>query len=140
MREGNTVAVTAADFVSLHVPLRPATRGLIGGSQLARMKPTGFLINTARGGVVDQAALANALRHGPIAGAAVDRVRPEPPAPDNPLFTPAGTHVAGLAEPAMMDLSQATAGQVSRALRDERPAHLLNPTAWPPRRPLPRWE
>ena len=136
--------LATADFVSLHVPLRPATRGLFGAPQFALMKPTAFLINTARGGVVDQAALIDALRDGQIAGAAVDVFDPEPPGPDNPLFTLPGTlvtpHVAGLAEQAMMDLSQAIARQVARALRGERPVHLLNPCAWPPRRPLPRWE
>ena len=61
-----------SDIVSLHVPLTDATRGLIGKEQLAQMKKTAFLINTARGGVADQDALAEALREGQIAGAALD--------------------------------------------------------------------
>lgn len=75
-----------ADFVSLHVPLTPETHHLIDAGALARMKPTGILINTARGEVVDQVALAAALREGQIAGAALDVTTPEPLPPDDPLW------------------------------------------------------
>jgi len=67
-----------ADFVSLHVPLTPETRHLIDAEALARMQPTAYLVNTARGGVVDQDALAAALRDGTIAGAALDVTDPSP--------------------------------------------------------------
>ena len=75
-----------ADFVSLHCPLTPATRHLIGTEALARMKPSAYLINTARGGVVDQVALRLALLAGEIAGAALDVTEPEPLPPDHPLL------------------------------------------------------
>jgi glyoxylate reductase len=75
-----------SDFVSVHTPLTPETRGLIDAAALERMKPTALLINTARGGVVDQDALRDALHAGSIAGAALDVTEPEPLPPDDPLL------------------------------------------------------
>jgi len=75
-----------ADFVTLHCPLTPDTRGLIGERALARMKPSAYLINTARGPIVDTAALAGALHAGEIAGAALDVTDPEPLPGDHPLL------------------------------------------------------
>jgi glyoxylate reductase len=75
-----------SDFVSLHVPLTPATHHLIDSEALRRMRPTAILINTARGGIVDPAALKAALEDGTIAGAALDVTDPEPLAPDDPLL------------------------------------------------------
>jgi phosphoglycerate dehydrogenase-like enzyme len=95
----------AADVVSLHVPLLPQTTRLIGAAELAMMKPGAVLIQASRGGVVDEAALAQALQEGRLSGAAVDVYSTEPPAPDHPLlslqgeaaqrilFTP---HIAGV--------------------------------------------
>lgn len=75
-----------ADFVSLHCPLTSQTRHLIAGPQLQAMKPTAYLVNTARGGVVDQEALETALCEGWIAGAAIDVTEPEPLPADHPLL------------------------------------------------------
>jgi len=74
------------DVLSLHCPLSPATQGLIGAPQLARMKPDAVLINTARGALVDSAALAAALRAGRLGGAAIDVLPQEPPVDGNPLL------------------------------------------------------
>jgi glycerate dehydrogenase len=74
--------------LSLHCPITPATRHLIGAPELARMKPDAVLVNTARGGLVDAAALAAALRAGRIGGAAIDVLEEEPPVHGNPLLAP----------------------------------------------------
>lgn len=76
-----------SDVVSLHCPLSPETAKLVNAERLKRMKPTSYLINTARGGLVDEAALAVALDSGAIAGAGLDVLSAEPPPADNPLLT-----------------------------------------------------
>ncbi|HUO79748.1 MAG TPA: NAD(P)-dependent oxidoreductase [Steroidobacteraceae bacterium] len=78
----------AVDVLSLHCPITPATRGLIGARELALMKPDAVLINTARGGLVDAAALAAALRAGRLGGAAIDVLEEEPPVHGSPLLAP----------------------------------------------------
>jgi D-3-phosphoglycerate dehydrogenase / 2-oxoglutarate reductase len=79
-------AVRQADIVTLHLPLEDATRGMIDAEFLAQMKPTAWLINTARGGLVNEAALTHALKTGVIEAAGVDVLVREPPDPENPLF------------------------------------------------------
>jgi phosphoglycerate dehydrogenase-like enzyme len=75
-----------SDVVSLHLPLTPATEGMIGQAALAKMKPGAILINTARGGIVDEAALIDALNNGRLAAAGLDVFAEEPVSPDNPLL------------------------------------------------------
>ena len=89
VREGYTdfgTVLRESDVISLHCPLNEATRGMIGQAELAAMKPTAVLVNTARGGLVDEQALADALRAGTIAGAGVDVLSQEPPRDGNPLL------------------------------------------------------
>ncbi|HEY0170391.1 MAG TPA: D-2-hydroxyacid dehydrogenase [Pyrinomonadaceae bacterium] len=91
LREGRTPfeeVLRASDVLSLHVPLGDETRGMVGRVELSLMKRSAVLINCARGGVVDEAALASALREGRIAGAGVDVLSAEPPGDDNPLLDP----------------------------------------------------
>ena len=80
-------ALPRADFVTLHCPRTPETTHMFNAARLARMKPSARLINTARGGIVDEAALHAALASGKLAGAGIDVFSPEPPLTDNPLFT-----------------------------------------------------
>jgi len=114
-----------ADFISLHVPLLPSTANLINAERLATMKPGAYLVNTSRGGIVDEAALAAALRAGKLAGAALDVRVNEPPGAGDPLagapnllLTP---HVAGITDEAQDRISVAVAEDVLRVLRGERP-------------------
>lgn len=122
----------AADVVSLHVPLTPETRALIGARELARMKSTSLLVNTCRGAVVDADALAGALRAGRIAGAGVDVLAQEPPDPadpllglDNVIVTP---HAAFFSEESTAELQRRAAECVVAALRGEVPPSIVNPT------------
>jgi glyoxylate reductase len=86
-------ALGEADFVSLHVDLNQQTRHLMGRTEFSLMKPSAFLVNTSRGGVVDQSALAWALTNGEIAGAGLDVLEEEPPAPNEPLLSMANVIV-----------------------------------------------
>ena len=109
-----------ADIVSLHVPLTPQTRNLIDAARLATMKTEAVLINSARGGVVDEAAVADALRSGRLGGAALDVFEDEPlkagsPLADCPnlLLTP---HIAGVTRESNVRVSMLIAEQVAAAL------------------------
>ena len=119
-----------SDFVSVHPPLTPQTRGMIGDDAFARMKPTAFLVNCARGPIVDTAALARALDAGKIAGCALDTVDPEPlpeahalRGRDNVVFTP---HVAWYSEQALVGLQAGAPGEVKRVLSGEWPVNVVN--------------
>jgi len=116
--------VAEADAVSLHVPLTPDTRNLIDARRLAAMKPGAVLVNAARGGVVDEAALADGLRTGTIAGAALDVFDVEPLKAGSPLtgcpnliLTP---HIAGVTVESNVRVSSVTAANVRRVLQERR--------------------
>jgi len=105
-----------SDIVSLHCPLTPQTAGLIGQESLRRMKPSAFLLNTSRGQLVDGAALAEALNAGRLAGAGLDVLSREPPAPDDPLLAARNClvtpHVAWASGAARARLMTAIAGNL----------------------------
>lgn len=124
-----------SDYVSIHVPLTDATKKLIGEREISMMKPGAFLINTSRGGVIDQPALVAALKTGRIAGAALDVTDPEPPVRDDPLLaldnvilTP---HVAWYSEESREQVTVQAAHEAVRILRGERPRSAVNPDVVP---------
>lgn len=121
----------AADFVSLHLPLTEASRGLLGEREFSLMKRSAFLINTSRGGLIDHEALRQALQAGRLAGAALDVFEPEPPDLSHPLCRDermiATPHAAFLSAESLVDLRTRAAGQIATALRGERPANVVNP-------------
>jgi D-3-phosphoglycerate dehydrogenase len=128
--------LSTSDFVSLNVPLTPATRGMIGAKELAKMKKTAFLINTARGFVCDDAALADAVKNKSIAGAAVDVFGGEPNVSDNPLIKLGGDnliltpHVAGGGSiDAMTMTGQKLSECVLRIKNGQLPFNIVNPQA-----------
>ena len=118
-----------ADVVSLHCPLTDATKHMVGAIRLAMMKPNALLINTGRGGLIDEQALANALRDQRIAGAAVDVLSTEPPAADNPLLTAPRCiitpHIAWASVEARRRLMQIAADNI-RAFQMGRPVNVVN--------------
>jgi len=114
-----------SDVVTIHVPLIPATQGMIGAPQLERMKKDAILINAARGGIVEEAALAKALRSGKLGGAAVDVYSSEPPEASNPLLSLKGEtahrllltpHIAGVTRQAQAALFRQAWENVERVL------------------------
>jgi D-3-phosphoglycerate dehydrogenase len=116
-----------SDFVSVHAPLLPATRGLMNEAAFARMKKGAFLVNTARGPLVDETALVAALDRGDLGGAALDVVTIEPPAGNSPLLgrdnvilTP---HTAFYSVEALEELQTKCASDVARVLLGEKPVY-----------------
>jgi len=114
------------DVLSLHCPLTPATRGLIGRPELARMKPDAVIINTARGALIDAGALAEALRDGRLGGAGIDVLEQEPPVDGNPLLDPSipnlvvTPHTAWAARESRQRCLTELAANVAAFLRGER--------------------
>ncbi len=123
-----------ADFVSIHTPLTPATKGIVGAKQFGLMKKTAYLINTSRGPVVDEAGLIQALKAGEIAGAGLDVFEQEPPAADNPLLKMSNVilspHMGGASEESMERMATHAAAGILAALRGERPKYLMNRDVW----------
>jgi D-3-phosphoglycerate dehydrogenase len=120
-----------SDVITLHAPLLPETRGLIDAAALARMKSTAYLVNTARGPLVDEAAIAQALSAGQIAGAALDVFEREPLPAASPLrqapnliLTP---HIAGVTHQSRTAMAAMAVDNVARVLRGEAPVSCVNP-------------
>lgn len=128
-----TELLTESDFVTLHVPLLPDTRGLIGAAELALMKPTSILINTSRGPVVQGEALAEALRGGRPAMAALDVTDPEPIAPDDPLLALPNViiapHIASGSVATREEMARMAVANLLAALNGELPPNCVNPEA-----------
>jgi D-3-phosphoglycerate dehydrogenase len=119
------------DVLSIHAPLVPSTRHIIAGREIALMKRSAILINTSRGGLVDEVALAAALNEGKIAGAGVDVFEVEPPPRDNPLFTARNIvltpHISGGTDSAFVALAVGSATAVLDVLSGKKPRYLINP-------------
>jgi D-3-phosphoglycerate dehydrogenase len=120
-----------SDFISLHVPLIPSTQNMISAPQLAKMKPGSIIVNCARGGLIDEDALAQSLASGHTAGAGLDVVEPTPPDPasdllqqENVIITP---HTAFFSQASTLELEQRTAQEVVRVLNGKKPENLINP-------------
>jgi len=130
-RDFNTL-LGEADFVSVHVPLLPDTRGLFDGAKFSRMKPTAFLINTSRGPVVDEAALVHALESGKLAGAALDVYENEPfihPGlkRSNVVLAP---HIASASLETRTKMASIAAENVVALFKGQKPPNMLNPEAF----------
>jgi len=123
--------LSEADFVTIHVPLVEETHHLIGRRELTLMKGTAYLINTSRGPVVDEAALAEALKNGDIAGAALDVFEREPLDPDSPLLglnnTVLTPHIASASVETRTKMAVVAATNLASVLRGEEPPNLVNP-------------
>jgi len=122
--------LTQADFISIHVPLTKETRNLIDAAALAAMKPTAVLVNTSRGGIVNENDIAAALKAGKLLGAGLDVVEDEPLKPEhslngipNLILTP---HMAGVTDEAMMHMAEDSAEDILRVLKGERPKYPVN--------------
>lgn len=119
-----------ADVISLHAPLTPETRHILNARRLGLMKPTSIVINVARGGLVDEAALAAALSEGRIFGAGIDVFETEPVAPSNPLLTAPNTllsdHNAWYSERSVAVLQRKAAEEIARVLSGQPPVNWVN--------------
>jgi D-3-phosphoglycerate dehydrogenase len=127
--------LAASDFVSVCVPLTEETKGMIDRAQLASMKPSAYLVNTARGAVVDEASLADAVRNGQLAGAALDVFSEEPPPMDSPVLMSSrriilSPHIASSTTEALERMSVQVVQAVLTVLRGGRVDCVANPEVW----------
>jgi len=124
-----------SDYVSVHCPRTSETFGMLGRNAFAQMQPHAYFINTARGGIHDEPALAEALTEGRIAGAGLDVFLQEPPPVDHPLLAMenvvASPHIAGMTVESMHEMVVATARQWISIFDGGVPPRLVNPEAWP---------
>ena len=138
-KTGLDALLSEADFVTIHAPLSESTQGMIDGARLRQMKSTAFVVNTARGAIIDQDGLVTALERGWIAGAALDVFVPERLPSDHPLLrlpnVIATPHVAFYSEESLLDLQVQAAENVVAVLSGHRPASVVNPEVLN----LPRW-
>jgi len=124
--------IAASDYVSIHTPLTPETKHLFNRETFARMKRGAYIVNTARGPIIDEAALAEALDSGQIAGAALDVMAQEPPPPsplfgrDNVIITP---HTSFYSEESLVELQIKAAQEVVAVLSGKAPRNPVNPEA-----------
>lgn len=125
--------LAGSDFVSLHLPLTDATRGTVGAADFARMKPGAFFINTARGAIVDEAALVDALRSGHLGGAALDVITEEPMAPEHPLCALPNVilqpHAAGATRETRRGMEEMAVANLLAVLAGRQPPVIVNPQA-----------
>ena len=123
-----------AQILSLHCPLLPETRQLINAERLAMLPRGSHLVNVARGGLIDEAALLDALRSGHLAGAALDVFDPEPPPANHPLFTLPNTictpHIGSFTSAGLRRMQVMACEQIAQVLRGERPTNLVNAEVW----------
>ena len=130
-RMGLDAMLAAADVVSIQVPLTPATAGMIGRRELSLMRPTAVLVNTSRGGVVDEAAMVEALSAGRLRAAGLDVFAEEPLPADHPLRALpnvfATPHVAGVAQEIVERQAEGTLSNIELFLAGRRPERLVNP-------------
>jgi glyoxylate reductase len=125
--------LSEADFISIHVPLRPNTRHLFGRDQFRRMKPTAVLVNTARGPIVDEAALAEALQAGDIFAAGLDVFENEPDVHPRLLEETRVTivpHLGSATVDTRIAMGMRAAENIVAALESRRPPNLVNPEVW----------
>ena len=134
-RVGFEELLAESDVVSLHLPLVPATRGLINRETLARMKPGAYLLNTARGGLVVEADLRDALVSGHLAGAGLDVLNSEPPEPGNPLLglpnVVISPHIAGIDTKGMADMADLASSCIVALFQGKWPEGASSTTSWP---------